>query len=60
LTDDINDTPLLKRAAECRARAKEALFASGKATSKSEKEALRIEAEGWLLLAAKIDVMTGA
>jgi hypothetical protein len=59
LADDINDIPLSKRAAECRARAKEALFASGKAASKAEKEELRIAAENWLLLAAKIDVMTG-
>jgi len=52
-------TPLPKRAAECRTRAKNALFASGKAASQAEREDLRIEAENWLLLAAKIGLMTG-
>ena len=59
MTDDITVTPLPKRAAECRTRAKNALFAAGKAASETEREALRIEAENWLLLAAKIDMMTG-
>jgi hypothetical protein len=59
MTAHINDTPLPKRAAECRARAKEAFFASGEAKTPEQKEALRFEGEKWLLLAATIDVMTG-
>jgi hypothetical protein len=59
LTTDVNDIPLAQRAAECRKRAKDALFAAGAATFAADKESRRLEAEGWLLLAAKIDVMTG-
>jgi hypothetical protein len=60
LIDDIDDTPLSERAAECRKRAKEALFESGKALTEIEKETHRIAAEGWLLLAVKIDLILGA
>ncbi len=56
---DIDAAPLPEQAVTCRLNAREALLQSVLTTGPVERETHRFAAEGWLLMAVKIDMMIG-
>jgi len=57
---DICAAPLPEQAATCRIRARDALLRSILTTSPPDRKTFRFAAEGWLLMAARIDLMLAA